>query len=108
MNIYFNSISIISTIAGTGAAGYSGDDVQATSASISGPAGIAIDTGGNIYFSDSGNNRVRMITVSTGIISTYAGKGSATYSGDNVDATNADLYSPNGLCIDSSGIIYYS
>ncbi len=108
MNIYLNSISIISTIAGTGTASYNGDNVQATSASISGPAGIAIDTSGNIYFSDSVNNRVRMITELTGIISTYAGTGAATYSGDNFDATNAALYSPNGLCIDSSGIYYFS
>ncbi len=75
---------------------------------MSGPAGIAIDSSKNIYFSDSINNRVRMITVSKGIISTYAGTGSSGYNGDDREATSADLYSPNGLCIDISGTNYYT
>ena len=75
---------------------------------MSGPAGIAIDTSGNIYFSDSNNNRVRMIDVSTGIISTYAGTGASGYSGDGGDAIKADLYGPNGLCIDIKGTNYYT
>ncbi len=98
-----HSISIITTIAGTGTAGFSGDNGQATSATISGPHGITIDSSGNVYFSDIGNNRVRKITSSTGIISTYAGSGTIGYSGDGGAASSAALNGPNGLCFDTSG-----
>ncbi len=98
-----HSIRIISTIAGTGTASYSGDNGQATSATINGPSGIAIDTSRNVYFSDFNNNRVRKITISTGIITTYAGIGSGSYSGDGGVASSAALYNPNGLSIDTSG-----
>ncbi len=98
-----NSISIINTYAGTGAASYSGDNGQATSATMHTPAGIAIDSSGNVYLSEFNNNRVRKITASTGIISTYAGSGSASYGGDNGFASSAALYQPNGLCIDLAG-----
>ncbi len=98
-----HSISVISTIAGTGSATYSGDNGQATSAAMYSPHGVAIDSSGNVYFSDCGNNRVRKITASTGIITTYAGTGSASFSGDGGVASSAALYNPNGLSIDSSG-----
>jgi hypothetical protein len=98
-----HSITIITTIAGTGSASYSGDGGQATSASMNGPAGIAIDSSGNVYFCEYNNNRVRKITVVTGIISTYAGTGSSSFSGDGGIASSAALYQPNGLCIDTSG-----
>ena len=102
-----DSINVISTIAGTGTAGYSNDGSAATKAKIQNPHGIVIDTSGNVYFNDHNNHRIRKITVSTGIISTYAGTGSTTFS-DNVQATSATLYQPNGLCIDSSGIHKYA
>ncbi len=98
-----HSISVISTIAGTGTGSYSGDNGQATLAAINGPSGIAIDTSGNVYFSEYNNQRVRKITASTGIITTYAGTGASSYSGDGGAASSAALSSPNGLCIDSSG-----
>ncbi len=98
-----HSISVISTIAGTGTGSYSGDNGQATSAAINSPHGIAIDSSGNVYFNDFNNHRVRKITASTGIITTYVGTGSASYSGDGGVATSAALSSPNGLCIDSTG-----
>ena len=94
---------MISTVAGTGTASYSGDGGVASSATINGPTGIAIDSNGNVYFSDFFNHRVRKITVSTGIITTYAGTGSASYSGDGGAASSATLNRPNGLCMDSSG-----
>lgn len=97
------AVDIIITIAGNGTGSYSGDNSMATSATINGPTGIAIDSTGNVFFNDAGNNRVRKITVSTGIISTYAGIGSATFSGDNGVASSAALNLPIGLCIDSSG-----
>ncbi len=96
--------TIISTVAGTGEYGYSGDDSDATSATLSSPAGIAVDSVGNVYFADTSIHRVRKITVSTGIISTYVGTGSGSYSGDGGAATSAALYWPNGLCMDSAGI----
>ena len=99
-----HSVSIITTIAGTGTASYSGDGGQATSAAMNTPTGIAIDSSGNIYFSDFGNHRVRKITAVTGIISTYAGTGTSSYTGDGGVASSATLNLPNGLCIDT-GII---
>ncbi len=98
-----HSISVISTIAGTGTASYSGDNGQATSAGINYPHGIVLDSSGNVYFNDPWNSRVRKITSSTGIITTYAGTGSASYSGDGGIAISAALSGPYGLCIDTSG-----
>jgi len=102
-----HSISVISTIAGTGTASYSGDNGQATSAAVNLPHGIALDSGGNVFFSDILNHRVRKIAASTGIITTYAGTGSGTYNGDGKAATSAALYNPNGLFIDTSGNIFF-
>ncbi len=98
-----HSINVISTIAGTGTASYSGDGGQATSAALNGPTGIALDSSGNIYFSEYWNHRVRKITVSTGIITTYVGTGSGTYSGDGGPASSAALDLPLGLSIDTAG-----
>ncbi len=101
-----HSISIVTTIAGTGTASYSGDSGQATSATLNLPSGIVIDSSGNVYFTEYGNHRVRKITVSTGIITTYAGTGSSSYSGDSGVASSAALNSPDGLCIDASGTLF--
>ena len=60
---------------------------------------------GNVYIAEYGNNRIRKVTVSTGVISTIAGTGSASYSGDNVAATSAALYQPVGVALDASGRI---
>ena len=63
---------------------------------------------GNVYIADQYNNRIRKVTVSTGIISTIAGTGSTSYSGDNGAATSATLYYPCGVAVDASGrILYY-
>ena len=98
-----HSISIITTIAGTGSSGYSGDGGQATSATISTASGIVVDTSGNVYFSEYDNNRVRKITAITGIITTYAGTGTSSFNGDGGVASSAALYNPSGLGIDTSG-----
>lgn len=98
-----HSVDIITTIAGTGSSSYSGDGGQATNAAFT-PYGIVIDSSGNVYFNDLFNNRVRKITISTGIISTYTGTGASSYSGDGGQATSASMYKPNGLCIDTSGM----
>jgi trimeric autotransporter adhesin len=100
------STGIISTVAGTGYSGYSGDGGQATSAALFYPYGVAVDASGNIYIADSSNYRIRMVTKSTGIISTVAGTGSYGYSGDGGQATSAALNSPYGVAVDASGNIY--
>ena len=96
----------ISTIAGNGTAGYTGDGGAATAAELNGPQGVAVDSSGNLYIADSGNNVLREIDHSTGDISTIAGNGTAGYTGDGGAATAAELNGPEGVVIDSSGNIY--
>ena len=95
---------IITTIAGNGISGYSGDGGPAVNAQLSTPAGIKTDGAGNIYFLDWGNNCLRKIDPS-GIITTIAGTGSPTFSGDGGLATSAGM-DPYGLEIDAIGNIY--
>jgi hypothetical protein len=76
-------VPVINTIAGNGAPGYSGDSSPAVSAELNNPSGIAIDNAGNLYIADTANNRIRKVTPGTGIISTFAGNGTAGYSGDS-------------------------
>ena len=98
----------ITTIAGTGTSGFSGDGGLATSAKLSNPLGTCIDSAGNVYILDSSNNRIRKITVSSGNISTIAGTGTAGFSGDGGAAASAALRNPTEICIDSTGIIYFA
>jgi DNA-binding beta-propeller fold protein YncE len=96
----------ITTVAGSGAYGFSGDGGAATAAQLYMPTGVAVDSAGNIYIADFGNNRVRMVTSSTGNISTVAGNGTAGFSGDGGAATSAALYRPAGVSVDASGNLY--
>ena len=100
------STGMISTVAGNGASGYSGDGGLATSAQLDNPYAVAVDASGNIYIADNGNHRVRMVTASSGIINTVAGVGTGDFSGDQGLATSAQLYRPFGLCLDALGNIY--
>jgi prepilin-type N-terminal cleavage/methylation domain-containing protein len=102
------STGIITTVAGNGTSGYSGDNGAATSAELWTPYGVAVDSSGNLYIADYGNNRIRKVTASTGIITTIAGNGTAGYSGDGGPATSAKLHSPTGSAVDSSGNLYIS
>ncbi len=88
---------LIHTIAGTGAAGNSGDGLQAIAAQLNGPTNLALDSIGNVYFSDTGNSRVRMIRTD-GTMVTFAGTGQVGETGDGGLATAARLASPDGNC----------
>jgi large repetitive protein len=100
--------SNITTIAGTGTAGYSGDGGAAGAAQLSSPRGIVVDSSGNIIFADAGNQRIREISAGTGTITTIAGTGTAGYSGDNGAATNAELNWPRGVALDTTGDIFFT
>jgi uncharacterized protein (TIGR03437 family) len=134
-NVYFADVAnqrvrqisngVITTVAGDGTAGFSGDNGPAGSVELelnlqsAGvncclpvnpstrlPGGIAVDASGNLFISDSGNQRVRM--VSHGVITTIAGTGTPGFSGDGGPATSAELYNPSGIAIDNAGKIYIS
>jgi len=96
---------IITTIAGTGTYGYSGDGGPATAANIYFPSGVQLDNAGNLYFGDSYNRRVRKIDAN-GIITTVAGNGVRDYSGDGGPATSAKLSYPADIAIDVNGNLY--
>jgi uncharacterized protein (TIGR03437 family) len=96
---------IITTVAGTGTAGFNGDGGPATSAQLNLPYGLAVDASGNLYIADLNNNRVRRVSPS-GAIDTYAGSGGNGSSGDGGAATQAQLLSPRNLAIDSGGNLY--
>jgi uncharacterized protein (TIGR03437 family) len=95
---------VISTVAGNGAAGFSGDGGAAASAQLSSPSGLFLDSSGNLYFCDSVNQRVRKI--SNGTITTIAGNGTSGYSGDKGPATSAALFNPTGVAVDLSGNVF--
>ncbi|MEU9439079.1 RICIN domain-containing protein [Streptomyces sp. NPDC048252] len=95
----------ISTITGTGVAGFKGDNEPAASAQLNGPYGIAVDSAGTVYFSDYSNHRVRKIATD-GKISTVAGTGVAGFSGDNGPAVSAQLNCPRAVAVDSAGAVY--
>jgi sugar lactone lactonase YvrE len=97
---------IITTIAGTGSQGFSGDTGLATSAIIDSPTGLALDAANNLYLADTHNHRIRKITAATGIITTIAGTGAPGFSGDTSAATSSTLALPHGLTIDASGNLY--
>jgi sugar lactone lactonase YvrE len=97
---------IITTFAGNGLPGFSGDGGAATSAQLNQPAGLAIDSSGNLYIADSNNSAVRKVT-QAGIISTVAGTGGALgFSGDGGAATQAKFMAPFGVAVDSAGNLY--
>ena len=97
---------IISTVVGNGTPTYGGDGGAATSASLFWPAGVAVDTSGNIYIADSQNSRVRMVTAATGHISTLAGDGIQGYGGDGGAGTSAKLASADDVSVDASGNVF--
>ncbi|MFG2349744.1 NHL domain-containing protein [Streptomyces phaeochromogenes] len=97
----------ISTIAGTGVAGFRGDGGPAVSAQLNRPYGLAVDGAGNLYIAEAENHRVRKVTTD-GKISTIAGTGTAGFSGDGGPAASAQLHFPMGMVVDSIGTLYVS
>ena len=95
----------ISTIAGTGTQGYSGDGGAATAARLNWPQQVAVDGTGNVYIADTGNQRIRKVD-GAGNISTFAGTGTEGYSGDGGAATAARLNSPQEVALDNAGNVY--
>jgi sugar lactone lactonase YvrE len=95
----------ISTIAGTGVQGFSGDGGPALAAQFDGPRGLAGDGAGNLYVADDNNHRVRRIDPS-GIVTTLAGTGTAAFSGDGGPARAAELNHPRGVAVDSRGSVF--
>src|ERR1035437_1426654 len=102
--VWITPNGVLTVVAGNGKAGFSGDGGPATSASLSFPSGVAIDSDGNLYIADENNSRIRK--VSSGTIMTVAGNGKPGFSGDGGAATSASLCGPSGVAIDSAGILY--
>ncbi len=104
-----NSSGIITTYAGTGTSGFSGDGGPATAAQIYYGGGVATDAAGNLYISDYGNWRIRKVNKATGIITTIAGTGTPGYTGDGGPATAAQIYNWwwNSITVDAIGNVYF-
>ena len=100
------STGAITTFAGNGTAGYTGDTNQATAAELNNPMGVAADTSGNLFIADSANNCIRKVNLASGVITTIAGNGTAGYNGDNIQATAAQLNDPTGVAVDAAGDIF--
>ena len=96
----------ISTYAGNGTLGFSGDGGSALAATLNNPTGLALDNAGNLYITDQGNHRIRRIDAVTGIISTIAGTGIPGFNGDNISAISANLNSPSDIELDEAGNIF--
>jgi ribosomal protein S11 len=97
---------IMSTVAGSGTYGFSGDGAAAPAAQMRSPEGVAVDGAGNVYIADSYNYRVRRVSAATGNITTVAGTGGSGYSGEAGAATAAQLYYPSGVAVDETGNVY--
>jgi sugar lactone lactonase YvrE len=99
----------ISTFAGNGTPGFSGDTGLAANASLNAPTGLAVDASNNVFIADTGNQRIRMVLGATSVISTVAGNGTAGYTTDfptPIPAATAALNNPVGLAVDSGGSVY--
>jgi len=97
---------VISTVAGNGSQGFSGDGGLATSAQLTRPIAVAVDSLGNLFVGDGGNNRIRRVDAVRQVISTVAGNGSQGFSGDGGPATSAALSDFSGVAVDGSGDLF--
>ena len=99
------STGILTTVAGTGVPGFSGDSALATVAAIALPHGLTVDSSGNLYLADTANHRVRRIDANTAVITTVAGAGTQTFSGDNGAAIAASLDTPRALALTPASLL---
>ena len=95
--------AVITTVAGTGVPGYTGDNGPPVSATLYAPVSVAVDAQGDIFIADTANSVIREVSASTGLITTVAGNGTSGYGGDGGLATSAELNSPYGIAIDGAG-----
>jgi sugar lactone lactonase YvrE len=98
--------SVISTFAGNGTPGFSGDGGAAIYATLNSPSGVVFDSAGNVYIADTQNNRIRKVSTTNQDITTIAGNGLGGYGGDNGSATAASMYGPYGLSLDGNGNLF--
>jgi hypothetical protein len=102
-----NVAGVITTVVGGNGRGYSGDGGPASGAQLFGPIALAMDAAGDLYIDDDGNNVIRRVDATTGIITTYAGvQGSGGFSGDGGPATSAEMNDPEGIALDAAGNLY--
>ena len=99
---------VITTVAGTGQPKFSGDGGPGTAAALHEPVAVALDDHGHLYIADQGNHRIRMLNITTGIITTVVGNGESGYAGDGGIAIEASIAGPSGLAIDRDGNLYVS
>jgi streptogramin lyase len=97
---------IITTEAGTGGAGFNGDNGPADAAQLSSPGGVAINAAGDLWIADQNNHRIRRVGAVTGTIITVAGTGGAGFNGDNIAATLAQLRDPSGVAVNAAGDLW--
>ena len=97
---------VITTIAGSGGSGFTGDGGPATAAQLAGPTGVCVAPSGDIYINDLTNHRVRKISAATGIITTVAGSGSSSSGGDGGPATLAGMFLPIRCAVDANGNLF--
>src|SRR6185437_7428581 len=96
---------IITTFAGNGTQGFSGDGGQATSAGLYSPLGMTFDGAGNMFITDEDNFRIRKVKT-TGVVTTVAGNGTGGFTGDGGSATAAEILRPNESIVDAAGNLY--
>ena len=101
-----DAAGVITTVAGDGVLGNSGDGGPASAARLYGPTGVALDGAGNLYIADWGNDSIRKVDYSTGVITTVAGTGINGYSGDGGLPTEAQLNRPQHVALDGAGNLY--
>ncbi|MFN0123741.1 MAG: HYR domain-containing protein [Blastocatellia bacterium] len=100
------SSKVISPLAGTGVAGYTGDGSLATTLNLNNPTGLGLDNAGNLYIADTGNHRVRRVDAGSGFMSTVTGNGAAGFAGDNGPAENGQVNTPADVSVDGRGNIF--
>jgi hypothetical protein len=104
--VFVGGTAVVTTVAGNGTGGFSGDGGPATAAQLFDSRGVTVDAYGNLFIADAGNHRIRKVSAATGQISTIAGTGTPGYSGDGGPATAARLNYPTGVIVDAAGDLF--